>query len=82
MLLPGEGKKGAWVNSSYILHITSGGKKAMQGHVNFYYFRYLQQQTSLLLPAWKSEGENLSSESIFNLSPNNFSEIEKAGRPS
>lgn len=54
----------------------------MQGHVNFYYFRYLQQQTSLLLPARKSEGKNLSSESIFNLSPNNFSEIEKACRPS
>lgn len=54
----------------------------MQGHVNFYYFRYLQQQTSLLLPARKSEGKNLSSESIFNLSPNNFSETEKACRPS
>lgn len=41
----------------------------------------MQQKTSFLLQAWKSEDKNLTPESIFNLSPNNFSELRALAIP-
>lgn len=57
------------------------GENIMQGTITLYHFRYLQQQTSFLLQPWKSEDKNLTPESMLNLSPNNFSEVEKICHP-
>lgn len=80
MLLP-EGRKGPG-RTKHITYVTLEGENVMQSPITFLHFRYLQQQTSFLLQPWKSEDKNTTPESIFNLSPNDFFEVENTCHPS
>lgn len=68
VLLTGEGRMKARPSkhiSSMLLVGGRGGGVVTQDPITFYYFRYLQQQTGILLQPWKSDDKNLTPKKVF-----------------